>query len=156
MANRRREVAASTIQECWRRHTAPPLVSREQALHFSPAVEYLDAEAASRIQAAWRGVRGRKRVYRELRVLEQLAEPIPPSAQAMLWPSALKLCVTLLPLLLPLPPLSVAAVVVGATSCTDQSCFTARTVDRLATAGLTHALFAYAFFAWLPQRGQAA
>jgi hypothetical protein len=89
----RRDCAASTIQEFWRRHTAPPLVSGEQALHYTPAAEYLDAEAASRIQAAWRGLRHRTLLSNELRVLQQLADPLPPTVQEIYWPSALKLCV---------------------------------------------------------------
>ena len=93
----RREIAASAIQESWRRHVTPPLVSSEQSLHYTPAEEYLKAEqqAASRIQAVWRGGRSRQRLARELDVLEQLAEPSPRNAETIYWPSALKLCVRL-------------------------------------------------------------
>lgn len=91
----RRDCAASTIQQFWRRHTAPPLVSSEQALPYTPAAEYLDAEAASRIQAAWRGLRRRTLLSRELSVLQQLADPVPLTAPEIYWPSALKLYVVM-------------------------------------------------------------
>lgn len=92
----RREMAASTIQEFWRRHAAPPPASSRQPMRYTPAAERLDAEAASCIQAAWRRTRRRAYFGHELRMLRQLADlrdAAPPSAQTTYWPSALKLCV---------------------------------------------------------------